>query len=855
MPSLHLFIWIWLAWLSRGYFSNAQLAWTPIYVDGNSQIDLWTQESKGCPCPWNVNNHQCACCVQDGGCHCGKESPNRCTQCGLEKHCSFMCNMSITSTELQKHSGKSFGQIKSPSLEGPDHCWFTFVPSPTERVEIQIYRLLNVGRFNGSSCVGGFLQLMSGVEPIFSSTDNNICGVNERFSPPVVLFSDDGVASLLFQIFDKTRRSQFLAYFSFTSINNTEGLGFQPRGGMKLQNTDCDWLYQDFACVKLGICTISSPNYPGIYPPNRQCKYHITTSNDRMRVRITFNTLLLPQNYCSTDYVAIYHGSTRSSPHLITLCANQKKSVDYPGPKLLLEFSSGPQVPPYNYNGFVANLEFYEKTTTTEPSLLLFSHTMEQLSNAVQHPKEISTAASYKFKCEITISGNNTRSGHFDTREYEWFPTCRLIFKGRVTDVIHISLFNYRLRAPQCRSVIEIFDGFMEDTKGPIDKLCSPLIKQTYDIEAQNTHVKKYLSTKNIMVILLRRPTAPSSTNEAEFLSGSFFFHDEQISGTMQPNGLCDVKYNGVNSPLAGLLDNPGLQQLYWNIDGPLICTQQFVPAVNQSVIIKILGLEHMAQNPSCITQCGDNGCRCVSKSNLQRVDHFVIVNEEGWTIACLCGAFQPEWFPVSVRSWSSLTVIYSVAHYIWSNKGFSFSASYTFNTDTICSDQIYTLHSGEIVLKNISTPDNLNHFYHQTCTWTLHSNVERQLELDITSKQNRPCTAWNISVHEYSASAKDRHLGELLHSFCSRDSHKQYLLPWKLNTVIIRLKTLSRTLPQFRIKWKSQVIRANTRFGTPTAAPNAVSSVTCLQPSVSIFLILLILTGLHCENGTNTYR
>lgn len=165
----------------------------------------------------------------------------------------------------------------------------------------------------------------------------------------------------------------------------------------------------------------------------------------------------------------------------------------------------------------------------------------------------------------------------------------------------------------------------------------------------------------------------------------------------MQPSGICDVRYNGMNSPLGGLIENPGAQQHYWNVNGPLTCNQQFIPAVNQSVTIKILGLERMPQSPSCVTQCGDNGCRCVSKTPLSKIDHLLIVNDEGWTIACLCGAFHAEWFPVSVRSWDSLTLVYSVAHYIWSNKGFEFSASYSFNTDTVCSDRIYTLHSGKL--------------------------------------------------------------------------------------------------------------------------------------------------------------
>ena len=221
----------------------------------------------------------------------------------------------------------------------------------------------------------------------------------------------------------------------------------------------------------------------------------------------------------------------------------------------------------------------------------------------------------------------------------------------------------------------------------------------------------------------------------------------------MQPNALCDVKFNGINSPLAGMIDNPGTQHLYWNIDGPLSCRQQFIPSNNQSITIKVQSIENMSKEPNCVTQCGDNGCRCVSSSPLKNIDHLMLLGDNNLNIACLCGSFQTEGLPVSARTWGSLTVIYSVAYYTWTKKGFGFSASYAFNTDTICGEHIYTVHSGErtttlalfntsliceIVMKNLTPPENLNHFYQQSCTWTLHSNVERQLELDITSEQNR---------------------------------------------------------------------------------------------------------------------
>lgn len=125
--------------------------------------------------------------------------------------------------------------------------------------------------------------------------------------------------------------------------------------------------------------------------------------------------------------------------------------------------------------------------------------------------------------------------------------------------------------------------------------------------------------------------------------------------------------------------------------------------------------------------------------------------------------------------------------------------------------DNIITLMNkhvpGEIKSTNITTPDELNYFYHQNCIWILDSNVERQLFIELSSNQNSksitsnvagvytgfflfsgPCSAWNISVHEYSASIEDHnHLGELLYTFCSRDKHKTYSLPWKLNTVVVR--------------------------------------------------------------------
>ncbi|XP_065207017.1 uncharacterized protein LOC135836241 isoform X2 [Planococcus citri] len=825
-----------------------QLNWSPIYVGGNNQVDMWTKESKGCECQFNPSRKDCACCVKPGGCQCGSSAPNKCAQCGLQQYCNNMCNVTISQQSIFSESRSTVGQIKSPSLQGPALCWYLLQPDPGHRLELQIYRLVNVGRFNGTGCQSGYVHLVDEVDIKSGSIGVQICGENERFAPPVVLFADKGTATLTFRIEEATARSQFLAHYSFTPYNNTQGVGFRPVGGKRIENTGCDWLYQDFSCIKEATgCVLASPGFPGLYPSHITCRYHITMSSLRTKVKIVFTTLSLPHNNCATDYINVYQGPTSSSTLLATLCSNKKQDLVFSGPNLLIEFKSGATIPPYDYNGFVAKLEFVGAITTTEMTPVTSTATLKN-PNRIPSSSEKSSkrsqeevtvrqverehthqpSVSGEKPCQNFFYGNITRSGHFDTRTLPWSTNCILIFIGQPTDLIHISLFNYQINASSCHSYIEIIDGDIRSSAFKLlKKLCSPLIKHARNSEGRFHEQQTFLSTGNYLSIHFKRHK-PIPQPEMEYIDGAFSFLDGYAEGTLQPNTLCDVTYFGLTSSSMGRIHNHGSQHLFWNVEGPLRCSQKFVPTANQSVILKIMSLQRLSSE-LCYTKCGDSGCQCVNTQNKREFeyvgdyDHLLILNEYNVPLSCICGSYKEEWLPIIIRSWSPITVIYSVAKYNWAEKGFSFEAEYRFIYDSACGYRLINHHSGAISPVHMEQNTVLNYYYNQVCTWILNSNIERELFVEIASLQDRPCSAWNITIYEYVEESKD-HTGRLLERFCPRDSGKVYQLPWKLNIVAIKLSAMTRTLPQFQIKWRSQVVRTNTRLSSPEVSANSGS-------------------------------
>ncbi|KAI4502360.1 hypothetical protein M0802_002272 [Mischocyttarus mexicanus] len=601
------------------------------------------------------------------------------------------------------------------------------------------------------------------------------------------------------------------------------------------------------------------------------------------------------ESHCTSDYIAVYSGPTTSSPLLKMLCGKEKSSLMYNGQEVLVEFRAGPEVSPFDYNGFVATVNFIEITTeipTTiitessnktsdivKQSTIYTAHNPRYNNRDTDEHRKDQGSSSTGYSCDLEVNGDKVRSGHHDTRGKHKSTTCRLILRGGIYHTGHVSLTSYNLSSQSCQSMIEIFDGLpeggMANTVKSLVRICSPaqrLPRGEYPRGDEYVEPKRYSSNGRDMTVVLRR--ASNTTTDEEYMDVSYYFHNafataaaaaaaaavadvkdkltlgekrivlyvtEREGGTQQPGSLCDVEYYGLTSLEEGTVVHPEPHRLF-AVEGPAKCKQHFIPATNQSVIITVESSSKQISNSMCETKCGDSGCHCVSNKSLENMDHLLLVSETGHVVTCLCGNYQ-DWLPVGIRSWTPVYIEWSR----YSLAGLNFRAAYKFVKDTYCGDHTTRKLEGEVNGGDLAKAGlKLNQYYQQKCTWILESPTDRQLTIEVKSNQSRPCTAWNLTIHKYNENGDPA--GERLHTFCSRDVQKNFTLPWKENTAVVRLQALGRTAPQYTMKWKSHTVIANTRQSGPSPAPNHITDSSIkIKPLKILILILYLILLIHC--------
>lgn len=154
-------------------------------------------------------------------------------------------------------------------------------------------------------------------------------------------------------------------------------------------------------------CIFSSPGYPGIYPPNTDCFYHVTSSDDDVAIQLSFrpdhtsdtadhfdiqqrsgsshfcyfscsryyqnSTHRDVADVCSThcihEYVEVRDGPTAFNNLIGRFCGQQVSDITSTGPSLYLAFFTRHDSPPYDRTGFQA---FVQSVTKGLNAIVLF---------------------------------------------------------------------------------------------------------------------------------------------------------------------------------------------------------------------------------------------------------------------------------------------------------------------------------------------------------------------------------------------------------------------------------------------------------------------------------------------------
>lgn len=121
---------------------------------------------------------------------------------------------------------------------------------------------------------------------------------------------------------------------------------------------------------------------------------------------------------------------------------------------------------------------------------------------------------------------------------------------------------------------------------------------------------------------------------------------------------MCNSDFYGLSSSPRGHVTAPGQEHIFWNIDGPLECTQRFIPAVNQSISLQVNHTYLLLLSGSLI---------CMLLDNLYS--------------ATLTNLLQPDQSSASSSAAPNFLSYISLLHCNISNIVLSYSGSFVFRT------------------------------------------------------------------------------------------------------------------------------------------------------------------------------
>ncbi|XP_064121335.1 uncharacterized protein LOC135225787 isoform X1 [Macrobrachium nipponense] len=498
--------------------------------------------------------------------------------------------------------------------------------------------------------------------------------------------------------------------------------------GLRDQTTVCNALFSN--CDQRP-CFVQSPNFPGMYPRNTTCYYHLKQSRspegkkalislsqeDGRLVHVkslaqahdtAVRSLKLYEDcYYVGDYVRVYDGNSTRSPVLVTFCRGDiVPEIVSSGPDILIEFTTSPfdspnhEVPWTHVAGFELKAE-----TRFVPKIEIGEN------------------------CHVQIQSSSNQTGWVEGANHSVPPntTCTWEFIGNPGQVVWLTFVQY-LRQTQltkhqtksCSTKLTIIDGKYNDGS-IVAEHCHDTEPHTCDRARrllQESHVRpcdtkeSYVSTGQHMAVTQHFGDGSVVTKVSFLLR--YEFVDRQQTGDWTGDPCYREIRSGAETEGNITFTAPRDVFLYGRGGRTSItCSWRFLGAADQTIRLTINNIK--TGSSSCRTQSNHQtkAWQCLPSGN----SHMeVSVSEWPWSgvelpLACVCST---DVIPFTRKSHGpDLTLNFTIKGMLpyEDYRDYSFNVTFEFVKAQLCkgSTRILTGAAGEIVATSPSPPNLLS--------------------------------------------------------------------------------------------------------------------------------------------------
>ncbi|XP_073968471.1 uncharacterized protein isoform X2 [Rhodnius prolixus] len=374
------------------------------------------------------------------------------------------------------------GRTYSMNLRAPREdrlpylCHLTFTANGNDNGDIVqlIFDVFNVGRYDGG-CPDGYVQVTELGRPL---TEGGWCG---QAAGPSLYYSESTTITLSLRLIHNSPFRVDLRYKFLGTVEAVTRLGTVDvpiERGVHVPGSYCGRTFDECYRSK---CQIQSPNFPGMYPRNVTCHYHIWQKTvptcKHAMIGIKDNYVRLRRSVLAglnktakytkvdctplEDQLLFYDGQDEDAPLMVRYCGGGLlPRVVSRSSHLLVVFKSSPYGVPL-------------LTTQTPKPLHGFQLIVDVLfsdSDSLDFAKGT--------KCEFLVNGTKTRRGEVLSPRHTLPPntSCHYRLSGLNTDRVWLYFDSYTLPATSpsnCSTRLKLYDqaNVLEDTCGT-PRLC-----------------------------------------------------------------------------------------------------------------------------------------------------------------------------------------------------------------------------------------------------------------------------------------------------------------------------------------------------------------------------------------------